>query len=130
VVPGLGKWLLTLAVWLFAISTMIAYSYYGEQAMIFLAGQRSVLAYKFVYCSLAIVATTGFLETDAQLDNLSGLGTGVMLFVNVPIIWIFGAQAMRAYKDYIARLDRGAVGVGHEPPSLEELISDRASRHD
>ncbi|MEE4186608.1 MAG: alanine/glycine:cation symporter family protein, partial [Gammaproteobacteria bacterium] len=130
VVPGLGKWLLTLAVWLFAISTMIAYSYYGEQAMIFLAGERSVLAYKFVYCALAIVATTGFLETDAQLDNLTGLGTGVMLFVNVPIIWLFGAQAMRAYKDYIARLDRGAVGPGHEPPSLEDLISDRGSRHD
>jgi len=130
VVPGLGKWLLTLAVWLFAISTMIAYSYYGEQAMIFLAGERSVLAYKVVYCALAIVATTGFLETDAQLDNLTGLGTGVMLFVNVPIIWIFGSQAMRAYKDYMARLDRGAVGPGHEPPSLEDLISDRPSHRE
>lgn len=126
IVPGLGKWLLTLAVWLFAISTMIAYSYYGEQAMIFLAGERSVLPYKFVYCGLAIVATLGFLETDAQLDNLTGLGTGVMLFVNVPILWLFGAQAMRAYKDYIARLKRGAVGPGHEPPELENLISGRS----
>lgn len=125
VVPGLGKWLLTLAVWLFAISTMIAYSYYGEQAMIFLAGKRSVLAYKVVYCSLAIFATSGFLETDAQLDNLTGLGTGVMLFVNVPIIWMFGTQAMRAYKDYIARLDAGAVGPGHEPPGVEELLDNR-----
>ena len=29
VTPGLGKWLVTLAVWLFAISTMISWSYYG-----------------------------------------------------------------------------------------------------
>jgi AGCS family alanine or glycine:cation symporter len=43
----------------------------------------------------------------------------------VPIIWLFGAQAMRAYKDYICRLDNGQVGPGHEPPELEDLISGR-----
>jgi AGCS family alanine or glycine:cation symporter len=123
VVPGLGKWMLTLAVWLFAVSTMISYSYYGEQAMVFLAGEKSVMAYKVIYCLLAVVATMGILQTDAQLDNLSGFGTGVMLFVNVPIIWLFGSQAMRAYKDYVRRLDSGKVGPGHEPPALEDLIS-------
>jgi AGCS family alanine or glycine:cation symporter len=46
-----------------------------------------------------------------------------MLFVNLPIIWILGAQAMRAYKDYIQRLDDGRMGPGHEPPPLEDLIS-------
>jgi AGCS family alanine or glycine:cation symporter len=122
-VPGLGKWLITLTVWLFAISTMIAYSYYGEQAMVFLAGEKSVLPYKIIFCLLAVVATAGFLQTDSQLDNLTGLGTGVMLFVNVPIMWILGAQAMRAYKDYIQRLDDGRMDAGHEPPSLEDLIS-------
>jgi AGCS family alanine or glycine:cation symporter len=122
-VPGLGKWLVTLTVWLFAISTMISYSYYGEQAMVFLAGDKSVLAYKIVFCMLAVIATAGFLQTDTQLDNLTGLGTGVMLFVNLPIIWILGAQAMRAYKDYIQRLDDGRMGPGHEPPPLEDLIS-------
>ena len=30
VMPGLGKWLITLASWLFAISTIIAWGYYGE----------------------------------------------------------------------------------------------------
>ena len=115
VVPGLGKWLVTLAVWLFAISTMIAYSYYGEQAMIFLAGEKSVPIYKIIFCILAIVATAGFLQTDAQLDNLSGFGTGVMLFVNVPIMWLFASQAMRAYKGYVQRLKDGRVGPGHEP---------------
>jgi AGCS family alanine or glycine:cation symporter len=123
VVPGLGKWLVTLAVWLFAISTMIAYSYYGEQAMIFLAGERWVMPYKVVFCLLAVVATAGFLKTDVQLDNLSGLGTGVMLFVNVPVMWLFASQAMRAYKNYIGRLKDGRVGPGHAPPPLEDVIS-------
>jgi AGCS family alanine or glycine:cation symporter len=48
-----------------------------------------------------------------------------MLFANVPIMWVFGAQAMRAYRDYVGRLKAGLVGPGHEPPSLEDLISGR-----
>ena len=125
VLPGLGKWLVTIAVWMFALSTMISWSYYGEQATIYLFGNRGVLAYKAVFCALIIIATLGLIETDAQLDNLTGFGTGVMLVVNVPIMWIFGRQAMLAYKNYIARLKTGRIGPGHSPPSLEDLISGR-----
>jgi len=121
--PGLGKWLVTIAVWLFAISTLISWSYYGEQGIVYLAGERAVLPYKIIFCSLTIVATWGFLKTDAQLDNLTGIGTGVMLFVNVPIMWFLGRQAMLAYKDYFARLESGQMGPEHTPPTLEDLIS-------
>ena len=46
-----------------------------------------------------------------------------MLIANLPIMWIFGGQAIRAYKDYINRFDSGKVGDDHEPPSLNDLIS-------
>lgn len=128
VTPGLGKWLVTLAVWLFALSTMISWSYYGEQGVVFLFGERMVLAYKFIYCALIIVATWGFIESDADLDNLTGFGTGVMLWANVPIMWVFGRQAMRAYHDYIDRLKTGKMGPDHPPPTLEDLISRRDVR--
>ena len=107
VAPGLGKWLVSLAAWLFAVSTMISWSYYGEQGMVYLAGDRSVLPYKLVYCLLIVVATLGFIKTDSDLDNLTGVGTAVMLFANIPITLLLGHQAMRAYKDYIARLKSG-----------------------
>jgi len=122
---GLGKYLVTLAAWLFAISTMISWSYYGEQGMVFLFGEKSILSYKIVYCVLIIVATAGFITTDAQLDNLTGLGTGLMLFANIPIMLIFGHQAMRAYKNYIARLKDGRMGAGHPAPNFEDVISGR-----
>ncbi|MFL2538691.1 MAG: alanine/glycine:cation symporter family protein [Candidatus Rariloculaceae bacterium] len=109
VIPGLGKWLITLAVWLFAISTMISWSYYGEQGVVFLFGDRMVLTYKFIYCALIIIATWGFIESDADLDNLTGVGTGVMLWANVPIMWLFVNQAMRSYHDYIHRLKTGQL---------------------
>jgi AGCS family alanine or glycine:cation symporter len=123
--PGLGKWLITAAVWLFAVSTMISWSYYGEQGVIFLFGERAVLPYKVVYCALIILATWGFIETDADLDNLTGVGTGVMLFANVPIMWLFARQAMLAYSNYHERLRTGRMGPDHPAPSLEDLISGR-----
>ena len=103
VLPGLGRWIVTLAVWLFAISTMISYSYYAEQGVYYLGGERWLMPMRLVYCSLAVVATLGFLETDAQLDNLSGFGTGLMLFVNIPVLWFLGHRAMTAYRDYTVR---------------------------
>ncbi len=123
--PGLGKWLVSIAAWLFAISTMISWSYYGEQGMVYLAGEKSVLGYKLVYCLLIIVATLGIIKTDADLDNVTGVGTAVMLFANIPICWFFGYQAMRAYKDYIARLKSGRMGPDHPPPQLDDLLSGR-----
>ncbi|MEZ5564296.1 MAG: amino acid carrier protein [Gammaproteobacteria bacterium] len=109
VLPGLGRWVVTLAAWLFAVSTMISYSYYAEQGVVFLGGGRWIMPFKFLYCVLAVVATLGFLKTDAQLDNLSGLGTGLMLFVNIPVMWFLGREAMSAYRDYFRRLDAGEM---------------------
>jgi AGCS family alanine or glycine:cation symporter len=105
--PGLGTWLILLASWLFAISTMISWSYYGEQGMIFMLGNWSVIPYKIVYCVMIIVSTLPFIETDADLDGLTALGTGVMLWANIPIMLIFGFIAMKAYHSYIRRLKAG-----------------------
>ena len=105
--PGLGRWLVTLASWLFAVSTMISWSYYGEQGIVFMVGAQWVRTYKLIYCLLAVVATSGFITTDQQLDGLTGLGTGVMLFANIPIILIFSREAMSEYHGYLKRLRSG-----------------------
>jgi AGCS family alanine or glycine:cation symporter len=107
VVPGLGKWLVTVAVWLFAFSTIVSWNYYGEQGVVFMAGLRWITPYRVLYCLAIVVATAGIFATDAELDNLSGFGTGVMLFANIPILWVFGREAMTAYRGYIRRLDAG-----------------------
>ncbi len=105
--PGLGKWLITLAAWLFALSTIISWSYYGEKGIVYLAGEKVVLPYRIVYCLLIVLATTGFITTDAELDAVTTLGLGVMLVVNIPIMWIFAHEAMTAYYDYFRRIKTG-----------------------
>jgi len=123
--PGLGKWLVSIAAWFFAVSTMISWGYYGEQGVVFLAGEKSVPAYKLVYCLLIIVATLGLVQTDTDLDNVTGAGTAVLLLVNIPICWLFGYQAMRAYREYVGRLKSGRMGPDHPPPHLDDLLSGR-----
>jgi len=125
VTPGLGKWLITIASWLFAISTIIAWAYYGEQGAVYIAGDKGVLPFRLTYCALIFVATLGHIKTSTDLDNLSGIGLGVIVYANLPICWIFGYQAMRAYKDYVQRLKSGRMGPDHPAPHLDDLLSGR-----
>lgn len=120
--PGLGKWLITISVWLFGFSTIITWAYYGEQGINYLAGSRGVLPFQIVYCLLVILATLGHIQTDADLDNLTGIGLGVLVWGNIPITLLFGYQAMRAYKDYVRRLTSGDMEKGGDPPSLDDLL--------
>jgi AGCS family alanine or glycine:cation symporter len=108
VIPGLGIWIVPITAWLFAFSTIISWSYYGEQGIVFLFGQRSVMPYRVVYCALIMVSVQ-LIRTQDELDLFSTFGTGVMLWANVPIMLIFGPMAMRAYKDYFRRLDSGQM---------------------
>lgn len=112
VMPGVGTWVILIAAWLFAISTMISWSYYGEQAIVFLFGRFSdavVPFYKLIYCMLIIVAALPIVETTTEIGNLSDLGTGIMLWSNIPIMLIFGVVAMTAYHNYFRRLRSGEI---------------------
>lgn len=120
-IPGLGKYLVTLAAWLFALSTAISWSYYGEQGVVFLFGEKAIMPYKAIYCIAIVVAAWGFIRTDAELDSLTALGTGVMLWANIPIMLIFGGIAMRAYKDYFRRMDAGEDSP-HDAPPITDVV--------
>ncbi len=100
--PGLGKWTVTLAAWLFALSTMISWSYYGEQGVLYLFGPRFIMSYKLIFCLLGAVATFGWIESANDLDAITGLGTGLMLCANLPIIWLFSRKVIRSYDEYKA----------------------------
>lgn len=144
VAPGLGKWLVTIACWLFAISTMISWSYYGEQGVYYLCGklrkattEKIVLVYKLTYCALITLTTIAampiiinesgqgrpLIGTDAELDMWTTLGLGVMLWANIPIMLIFGRQAMKAYHEYIRRLKSGEIDrTAHEAPKIIDVV--------
>lgn len=107
--PGLGQWMVTLTVWLFALSTMITYGYYGEQGVVYLFGARAVPPFRVVWVALILVTCSGFITTAEQIDALSTVTLGFMLAINLPMMIVLGPKAMRAYRDYFQRLEAGAI---------------------
>ncbi|QEF97410.1 Amino-acid carrier protein AlsT [Stieleria maiorica] len=104
--PGLGGWLVPLAAWLFAISSMISWSYYGEQGMIYLLGRQSVLPFKFVFLAGAVYAAN-WIENADEMVKLMDLGTGAMLWSNIPIVLALGYLAVGSLSDYRRKLAEG-----------------------
>lgn len=99
VFPGLGKWLVTIAAWLFAISTMISWSYYGEKGVTYLFGTGGVIPYKLIFLVLIVIGAFGIESSDEML-LLADLGTGSMLVINIPIILCLGGLAVKCLRDY------------------------------
>ncbi|TQV82968.1 alanine/glycine:cation symporter family protein [Aliikangiella coralliicola] len=52
-----GQYIVSIGLLLFAFSTAIAWSYYGDRAMIYLFGEKSVLPYRIVYVSAFFLAS-------------------------------------------------------------------------
>jgi alanine or glycine:cation symporter, AGCS family len=111
--PGLGKWLVTGAALLFAISTMISWSYYGEQGVIFMFNGKGTMIYKFVFL-LGTVMAPVLITTDKELGILADFGTGWMLWANIPIILSMGYLAVRDLDGYFKKLKAGEFKI-HKP---------------
>ncbi len=106
---GLGRWLVTIAVWVFGLSCIISYGYYGEQGVIYLFGSQWVMTYRWLWCAAAAGACFGFIKTSGELDAISTIGMGFMYAINLPLMLILGGKAMFAYHDYFRRLRSGAI---------------------
>ena len=52
-----GQYIVTIGLLLFAFSTAVAWSYYGDRAMIYLFGERAVLPYRVVYVAAFFLAS-------------------------------------------------------------------------
>ncbi|MEM9082462.1 MAG: alanine:cation symporter family protein [Planctomycetota bacterium] len=109
VAPGLGKILVTIAVWLFAISTIISWNYYGEQATNFAFGRFAIWPYRIVYCLIVLFAAVANFESADALNNWSTLGYGLMIAFNIPLMLVFGPMAMKAYHSYFKKMKSGEI---------------------
>ena len=107
--PGLGGWLITIAVWVFAFSTLITYGYYWETGVTYLGLERFVQPFRWLWCLAAAAACFGFIKGSEELDSISTVGMGFMYLINLPLMVIMGKRAMDAYHDYFRRLKAGQI---------------------
>ena len=73
--PGTwGNLVVTTSVVLFAFSTVIGWSYYGETAMVYLVGTRAAVPYRLVWLVFLYLGATGSLQLIWSIaDTLNGL---------------------------------------------------------
>lgn len=72
-IPG-GGYIVTIGIMLFAFSTILGWSYYGEKCIEYLFGAKAILPYRIIYIPFIIIGSIGGLELLWDLaDTLNGL---------------------------------------------------------
>ena len=104
---GFGTYIVTLGVCLFAFSTMISWSYYGEKGAEYLLGPRAILPYKFIFVIFVFLGMV--IEKFATAVEFSDATTGLMVLCNLPAVLILSPVVLRAAKGYFRRLDEGQM---------------------
>lgn len=98
-------YILSLCVLLFAYSTMITWSYYGERSWQYLFGSKYVRIYQIIFCLMVFLGgTTNELE---MIVNLSDLMLFAMAIPNLVGLYILSGEIRKDVKDYVARLKSG-----------------------
>lgn len=77
---GFGQYIVSIGLLLFAFSTAISWSYYGDRAMTFLFGTKSVVYYRIVYVAAFFMAS--FADTTI-IWTLSGITIALMTLPNL-----------------------------------------------
>jgi len=103
-----GHLLITLAVPLFAYSTMIAWSYYGDRSVNFLWGPKAITPYRIVFVIFTFIGATLSLPLVWAMADVSN---GLMAAPNLIAILFLAKTAKGEYQDYFRRMD------GSPPPN-------------
>ena len=92
-----GKYIVSIGLLLFAFSTAISWSYYGDRAMTFLFGSKSVIYFRIVYVSGFFVAS--FVDTTI-IWTFSGITIALMTLPNLVGILFLRKEMKSTVKKY------------------------------
>jgi len=102
----LGKLIVTIGVILFAYSTAISWSYYGDRSFSYLFGLKAVIPYRYVFCLFLLIGA------GIKIDlvwNLCDILNGMMALPNLVSLWLLAwvvRTEMKSYQPLIPEFDR------------------------
>ncbi|NQT39937.1 MAG: alanine:cation symporter family protein [Planctomycetes bacterium] len=97
-------YILCLAVFLFAYSTMISWSYYGERCWSYLTGGRGSLIYKLLFLGFVVL---GSVVTATNVKDFSDLMILSMAFPNILGVMLLSGRIRKALDVYWNRYKAG-----------------------
>ena len=92
-----GQYIVSIGLLLFAFSTAIAWSYYGDRAMIYLLGNKAVLPYRIVYVMAFFLASV--IDTKIIWD-LAAVTVALMTIPNLVGILMLHKDMKQTVADY------------------------------
>lgn len=99
-----GSQFISIAVMLFAFSTILGWSYYGERAVEYLFGLKAVPFYKVLF--IAII----FIGCKASMDlvvDISDTFNGFMALPNLIAVTLLSGQVIQMTKEYLSNVKSG-----------------------
>ncbi len=97
---------LTLSVVLFAFSTMISWSYYGERCWTYVFGESFSMVYKVSFLIFIVLATIGSAGNILDFSDLLILGMALPNFIG---LYILQGNVSTALKEYLDKLKSGEL---------------------
>ncbi|MDM5272578.1 alanine/glycine:cation symporter family protein [Sulfurovum sp. zt1-1] len=106
--------ILTFSIVLFAFSTMISWSYYGERSWTYLFGEKYTLAYKLIFVAFTVIAS---ITSASALLDFSDLLILAMALPNLVGLYILQGDVHSNLKEYLSKwksgeLDRECIEKG------------------
>lgn len=98
-----GRWgpdIVTVGLSLFAFSTILGWSYYGERSIEYLLGRRVVVPYRILFAAAAFLGAVRSLEF---VWTLSDLLNGLMALPNLVGLLLLSGVIARETREYLAR---------------------------
>lgn len=107
-IGAFGPVFITIAMILFAFTTLLGNLYYVDQSIFFMLGRKPGKAFNAVYYVLAslLIFAGACLNADL-LWGIADVTMGAMTLINIPTILILGKYAIRALKDYDNKVKNG-----------------------
>jgi AGCS family alanine or glycine:cation symporter len=92
-----GRYIVSIGILLFAFSTAISWSYYGDRALTYLAGPRYVIFYRIIYVLAFFLAS--FTDTTI-IWSLSYITIAFMAVPNLSGLWILRKEIKSTIAEY------------------------------
>ena len=100
---GYGDKIVTLSVLLFAVSTAISWSYYGERASNYLFGKKATIPYKWIYIVFVFIGAVAELEAIWAFGDAA---LGFMTFPNLIGIILLSGKLKKLTNEYFSEKQR------------------------
>jgi AGCS family alanine or glycine:cation symporter len=105
---SIGGGFISIAVMLFAFSTILGWSYYGERGIEYLFGLKAVPVYKLVFILIIFIGCNASLKL---VVDISDTFNGFMALPNLIGVSLLSGQVITMTKEYIAKVKAGKETV-------------------